>query len=245
MRAVLLAGGLGTRLSPHTTYFNKHMLPVYDVPMIYFALNVALNSKCTDVIVCLSGNQPDVIMDYITSNWEDKFNSVSFIFDPTVKGTGYSLQHAAHLFADDESTLVICCDNIFHPDFNVLKETNNMAAKSCHIFMARTDNSYQRGSYVKMEFGAENIVKDVIRTEEALYPDYLMAGIAAYGPGLKEVIKTIDISKTYDIFEITSFFCRNFKCTYSNIDSWWFDAGTHEGLFKATEIYRNWKKSAL
>ena len=241
MQAVILAGGLGTRLKPHTKYFNKHVIPVYDVPMLHFSLTVAHNSKCTDLIICLSGNQPDVIMNYITSNWSDKFASVSFIYDPETKGTGYSLQNASHLFSDNESILVVCGDNIFHPQFNVIKENTLTEPNSCHIFIAKTDSSYQRGSYVKMEFSENHIVKDVIRTDEPIYPEYLMAGIAIYGPGFKTIIKNIDISKTYDIFEITSFMCKNHKCSYSTIDTWWYDAGTHEGLFKATETYRNWK----
>ncbi len=111
MKGVILAGGLGTRLSPLTKITNKHLLPVYDRPMIYYPLQTLINAGITDIMIVTGGNNAGDFLRLLGNGKEFGLKHINYTYQEGEGGIAQALSLAEY-FADNDSICVVLGDNI-------------------------------------------------------------------------------------------------------------------------------------
>lgn len=231
MKGVILAGGLGSRLMPCTKVTNKHLLPVYDKPMIYYPLMTLVNSGIKDILIVTGGNHAGEFLRLLGNGKEFGLKEISYTFQEGEGGIADALKLAEH-FARDEKIFVILGDNIIQD--NVSDHVND---------------------FIKQPFGAKVFLKEVIDPErfgvaeirngsivsieeKPKHPKSSLAvcGLYMYDNEVFDIVKKLKPSNRgeLEITDVNNEYIRRGSMTYSILKGWWTDAGTFESLFKAS-----------
>src|SRR5687767_9972870 len=118
MKGVVLAGGLGTRLSPLTRITNKHLLPVYDRPMIYYPIQTLINAGIDDIMIVTGGNSAGDFLRLLGNGKEFGLKHLNYTYQEGEGGIADALSLVEH-FADDEPICVVLGDNIIEGNIRV------------------------------------------------------------------------------------------------------------------------------
>lgn len=229
MKGVILAGGLGTRLSPLTKITNKHLLPVYDRPMILYPLETLKKGGIEEVMIVCGKEHAGHFMNFLGSG-KDYGVKLSYALQNGAGGIAEALGLAED-FADHEKIAVILGDNIFEEDFskNFSSFENEKGAK---VFIKEVPDPHR--------FGVAEIREGkIIGIEEKPKEpksNFATVGLYLYDPDIFEKIKTI-IPSTRGELEITdahNMYIQEKALAYDLVDGFWSDAGTFESLLRAT-----------
>lgn len=238
MKGVLLAGGNGRRLNPLTDVTNKHLLPVYDKPVIFYPLNSLFQTGIRDILIVTGKEYAGGFLKLLGSGREF---GCRFTFE--VQEDALGIAHALLLaedFADGEDCAVILGDNIFENNFAYEVNSFRSGAK---IFLKETDDARRFGV-------AEIKGGKIIRIEEKpLEPKskYAVTGFYIYDSKVFDVIKTLKPSARgeLEITDVNNFYIKEGKMSHSVVSGEWSDCGSFESLYKANTIARNMKLSGL
>lgn len=237
MKGVILAGGRGTRLRPMTNVVNKHLLPVYDEPLIYYPIKTMLNAGIDDILI-ISG--PEYIGRYIEL-LEDDFEDVNFSY--RVQNEPKGIAHAVSIaedFVDDEFAVMLG-DNIILGDLSdQIKEFegNDSEAK---IFLKEVD---QPARYGIAEVGEDGKVVELEEKPDNPSSNKAVIGLYLYDKDVFSKIDSIEPSDRgeYEITDVNNLYVQDGEMESGLVENRWFDAGTPEGLFKASKYAREHKK---
>lgn len=231
MKGVILAGGTGTRLRPMTHVVNKHILPVYDKPVIYYPVETLLRSGIDDIMVI---STPEAIGRYIQLLEADFDAEFRYRVQKEPKGIADALSLADD-FVDD-SVAVILGDNIILDDlseeFNQFEQDDSEGK----IFLKSVDRPSRYGI---AELEDDEIV-GVSEKPDNPESNYAITGLYVYDAEVFNVIPELEPSDRgeYEITDVNNTFLNRGTLSYELIDSKWFDVGTPEGLFRASEYVR-------
>lgn len=230
MKGVILAGGLGTRLRPLTLITNKHLLPVYNRPMILYPLETLKRSGITDIMVVTGREHAGHFMNFLGSGREYGVKC-SFAIQDTNNGGIADALRCAEDFARDSSVAVILGDNIFEQDF-----TKDLAAftDGAKVFFKRMKDPSRFGVPV---FDATG--KRIIRIEEKPKKPkskFAQTGFYVYDNDIFSVIKTLTPSARgeLEITDANNIYLTRGKLSHGIIKGLWSDAGTFESLHKVS-----------
>jgi len=232
MKGVILAGGKGTRLGTSTKVTNKHLLPIYDKPMIDYPLQTLLSAGITKILIVTGTDHIGAIISYLGSgkSYEAEF---TYRVQDAAGGIAQALALAED-FANSEPIICILGDNIFYDNFSeTLKKTINTFSTGAKIFLAKTDEAKRFGV-------AETKDGKVVSIEEKpKFPKSNLAvtGLYIYDTSVFEIIKNLKPSARgeLEITDVNNEYIRQGKMNYDALEGWWSDAGTPETL------YRNWE----
>lgn len=233
MKGIVLAGGLGSRLRPLTAITNKHLLPVYDQPMIYYPIQTLVNAGITDIMIVTGGNSAGDFLKLLGNGKAFGLKHLNYTYQEGEGGIAEALALVEH-FAAGEPVCVVLGDNII--------EGNIAAAVD---------------SYRKQDGGAKIILKDVPDPERFGVPElngehvlqieekpnapkskYAVIGIYMYDGDVYDIIRTLVPSRRGEL-EITdvnnAYIARN-QMTWQELEGWWTDAGTFESLLRASKL---------
>lgn len=232
MKGVILAGGTGTRLKALTKVTNKHLLPIYDKPMIYFPINT-LKGAGTDSILVVTDKRRTTDFLLLLGSGSDFEVRFTYALQENAGGVADALSKARD-FVDNDDMTVVLGDNIIFGNVKELKEPLN---KSCRIFLRKIEDPERFGiAYVEND----KITKIV---EKPKHPKSNLAiiGLYQYKNNVFDVINKVQPSKRneLEITDVNRYFLNNDDIEYKIIDNEWIDAGTIESLFKANEMERN------
>ncbi len=238
MKGVILAGGLGTRLRPLTQITNKHLLPVYDKPMILYPLETLKNSGIRDIMVVCGREHADHFMSFLGSGKEHGVKLSYALQDTNNGGIADALSYAED-FADGGSIAVILGDNIFENDF---KKAAAGFASGAEIFFKKAENPSRFGVPVFSKDG-----KKILRVEEKPKKPkspYAQTGFYLFDSGIFSVIKTLKPSARgeLEMTDAVNRYNEEGKLSFGFVKGEWLDAGTFESLFKAAEFLRKKRK---
>jgi len=193
MKGVILAGGLGTRLGILTKITNKHLLPVYDKPMIFYPLQILLNANIKEILIISGPEYSGHFLRLLGSGRDFKVRFTYEVQDEP-KGIAHALSLARE-FADDNNIAVILGDNIFEDNFS--KEINEFRGGST-IFLKHVEDAARYGV---VELDANKIISI---EEKPTNPksDYAMTGLYLFDSRVFDIIKTPIIIKARDTAEI-------------------------------------------
>ena len=236
MRGVLLAGGTGSRLLPLTKVTNKHLLPVYKKPMIYYPLETLINAGIKEIFIVTGGEHIGDFFRLLGSGreWGAHF---SYEIQEGNGGTGAALLLAEN-FVRDEEFMVILGDNVvsedvsgFVEDFKKEKET--FKAK---ILIAKVPDPHHYGV---VSFKGKKIFSIV---EKPTHPrsHYVNTGLWMFLPDVFGHLKRLKKSPRgeYEITDVLAWYVSKGLLTYSILKSAWTDAGSFDSLYKATVLMR-------
>jgi len=236
MRGVLLAGGAAQRLRPLTKVTNKHLLPVYKKPMIYYPLETLLKVGIKDILIVTGGEHVGDFFRLLGSGreWGARF---SYEIQEGSTGTGTALLLAEN-FVRDEEFMVILGDNVISEDVGKFvkqfqKEKDEFKAK---ILVAKVKDPQKYGV---VEFKNKRIV-DIVEKPKNPKSNYVNTGLWMFLPEVFSLLKKLKKSPRgeYEVTDILAYYVKQQQLSYSILKSRWTDAGSFESLYNATVLMK-------
>ncbi len=235
MKGIVLAGGLGSRLAPLTQITNKHLLPVYDKPMIYYPIEALVKADITDIMIVTGGNSAGDFLKLLGNGQSFGLKDVYYTYQRGEGGIAEALSLCEH-FADGEKVIVILGDNIFEDDLLPFVDKFRHQEQGARIFLKEVSDPER--------FGVPEI-KDgkIIKIEEKPKnpkSGYAVTGIYMYDETVFDIAKTLKPSKRgeLEISDVNNSYIKNSKLEYDILKGYWTDAGTFESLFNASHLVR-------
>ncbi len=238
MRGVILAGGSGTRLRPLTNVTNKHLLPVYDKPMIMYPLGTLLKAGITDILIVTGKESAGDFMKLLGSGHEFGCRLTYRLQDES-GGIAQALSLAED-FAGAEKFAVILGDNIIDEDVREAVRTFASDKNEATVFLKQVPDAQR--------FGVAELAGDKVVSiaEKPVKPksNYAVIGLYLYSPSVFSVIRSLKPSARgeYEITDVNNHYVKSGKLGFHVLKGEWTDAGTFESLHKAAAIARNSKK---
>jgi glucose-1-phosphate thymidylyltransferase len=242
MKGIVLAGGLGTRMYPLTKVTNKHLLPIYNKPMIYYPIEAMVDAGIRDILIVTGGKNAGDFLRLLGNGKEFGLNHINYAYQEGEGGIAAALSLAEY-FADENPICVILGDNIVQSSIAPYVK-NFMAQGSGARILLKEVTDPQR-------FGVPEIKGDkIIRIDEKpAHPasNYAVTGIYMYDPEVFQYIKTLKPSGRgeLEITDVNNCYIGQGKMQYDILDGWWTDAGTFESLLRASNlVFQNESKKA-
>ncbi len=230
MKGVVLAGGLGTRLFPLTKVTNKHLLPVYDKPMIYYPIEALTNAGIRDIMVVTGGNNAGDFLRLLGNGKEFGLKRIHYAYQEGEGGIAEALG-LAESFAEGKPICVILGDNII--EMNIIKavEEYKMQGKGARIMLKEVPDPERFGVPV---FEKDRIVRIEEKPKEPK-SNYSVIGIYMYDSMVFDVIHGLSPSERgeLEITDVNNAYIQEKTLSWSILDGWWTDAGTVESLLRA------------
>ncbi len=233
MKGVVLAGGLGTRLRPLTSVTNKHLLPVYDQPMIYYPIQTLVNAGITDIMVVTGGSSAGDFLRLLGNGKAFGLKHLNYTYQEGEGGIAEALSLVEH-FAAEEPVCVVLGDNII--EGNILSAVNAYRAqgRGAKIILKKVPDP-QRFGVPRLD---GNKVVSIDEKPKVPQSDYAVIGIYMYDAEVYDIIRSLVPSGRGEL-EITdvnnAYIARN-QMTWEELDGWWTDAGTFESLLRASNM---------
>ncbi|HEY0428209.1 MAG TPA: sugar phosphate nucleotidyltransferase [Pyrinomonadaceae bacterium] len=233
MKGVVLAGGLGSRLKPLTKVTNKHLLPVYDQPMIYYPIKTLVNAGIRDIMIVTGGNSAGDFLKLLGNGKDFGLKHLNYTYQEGEGGIADALSLVEH-FADDESICVVLGDNIIEGNIRAAKEDYEKQAKGAKILLKKVDDPQRFGV---PELDGERVLQ-IEEKPENPKSEFAVIGIYFYDAGVFEIIKTLSPSarNELEITDVNNSYINRGLMTWNKLDGWWTDAGTFESLLHATNL---------
>lgn len=242
MKGVILAGGLATRLRPLTLITNKHLLPVYDKPMIYYSLEAMRRAGIKEVLLTSSPDHAGDFANLLGSGQEFGLK-LYFAVQDNPKGGISDAIILAEEFAQDEKILVLLGDNIFGYDLSETVEEFEKKEKGAVIFGVEmpTDS----GQYGVVEKNADGKVVSIEEKPDNPKSNIAQTGIYMYDNRVFDFIRELAPSGRgeLEVTDLNNFYVNEGTCLCRMID-WWIDAGTsYDELLRANQMVADKVKS--
>ena len=240
MKGVILAGGFGNRLKPLTEVTNKHLLPVYNKPVIFYPLETLLRAGIKDILIVTGPEHAGGFMKLLGSG--ERFDAHFYFAVQETAGGIAQAMGLAEPFVREDSVAIVLGDNIFEDDFSdIIKGFT----KGAQVFIKRVRDPERFGVAVlgaELEHGKMKLI-GVQEKPKSHISDYAITGLYIYDNRVVEFAKQVKPSARGEL-EITELHDRYLKLGELDavgVMGEWFDAGTFESLFFASEMIR--KKS--
>ena len=233
MKGVILAGGLGTRLSPLTKVTNKHLLPVYNKPMIYYPLEALIKAGIEDILIVTGGNNAGDFLKLLGNGNDFGLKHLNYTYQEGEGGIAAALSLAEFLCNDDK-VCVILGDNIIEK--NIIKAVQDFEKQPCgaKIILKEVPDPERFGVPV---FKGKRIVK-IEEKPKKPGSHYAVTGIYLYDKTVFEIIKTVKPSARgeLEITDVNNAYIERGEMTWEGLEGWWTDAGTFESLLSANQL---------
>ncbi|MDP3940832.1 MAG: sugar phosphate nucleotidyltransferase [bacterium] len=235
MKGVILAGGLGTRLYPLTHVTNKHLLPVYDKPMIYYPIRTLVGAGITDIMIVTSGPHVGHFLAVLKNGTELGVKHLEYAYQAKPDGGIADALLLAEDFSDGESVAVILGDNTTDADItNEVKRFHDGAV----IFLRSVEDPHRFGI---AEFDRDDPKKIVRIIEKPENPpsDMAVTGLYIYDAKVFPYIKGLKPSERgqLEITEVNNKYLDSGKLRWANLNGYWSDAGTFRSLYEANTYW--------
>lgn len=245
MKGIILAGGLATRLRPLTLVTNKHLLPVYNQPMIYFPLKAMVKAGINEVLLTSS---PDHAGDFanLLKAGEDFNLRLYYAIQQNPTGGIANALLLAREFAKGEKILVILGDNIFNYDLKPIIEKFESKEKGAVVFGVEIEKNASQYGIIEMDHGGK--VLSIEEKPENPKSNIAQAGIYLYDDRVFDFISQLKPSARgqLEVSDLNNIYAKEGSLSCSLLD-WWIDAGTsHDELWRANRlVYEKTKAKEL
>lgn len=233
MKGIILAGGLGTRLFPLTKITNKHLLPIYNKPMIFYPIQTLINAGIRDILIVTGGNNAGDFLKLIGNGKEFGLEHVNYTYQEGEGGIAEALG-LAEFFADKDKIVVVLGDNIIEKNIKRQVEAFEKQKKGAKILLKKVHDPQRFGVPV---FNGDKIIKIEEKPKESK-SDYAVTGIYMYDSRVFDIIKTLKPSDRgeLEITDVNNDYIQKGEMTWDVLDGWWTDAGTFESLLSASKM---------
>jgi glucose-1-phosphate thymidylyltransferase len=233
MKGVILAGGLGSRLRPLTLVTNKHLLPVYDRPMIYYPIECLLNAGIDEILIVTGGEHAGDFLKLLRNGKHLGVRDLHYTYQEGEGGIADALQLAED-FADGDKVCVVLGDNIIEKHIRAAVGDFFSQPSGAKILLKEVDDP-ERFGVARIE--GDRIV-EIIEKPADPPSRFAVTGIYLYDRTVFEIAKTLKPSDRgeLEITDVNNEYIRRGDLTYNVLEGWWTDAGTFESLYRATKL---------
>ena len=233
MKGIILAGGLGTRLKPLTKITNKHLLPIYSKPMIYYPIETLVEAGIKDILLVTGGNNAGDFLRLLGNGHHFGLKHINYTYQEGEVGIADALKLAEH-FADGKKIVVILGDNIIEKSIKKHVENFDRQEYGARILIKEVDDPQRFGV-------AEIKNKKIISIEEKPKQprsNYIVTGIYMYDSKVFDIIKELKPSKRneLEITDVNNAYLKLGELHYDILDGWWTDSGTFDSLLNANNL---------
>jgi len=233
LKGVVLAGGLGTRLRPLTAVTNKHLLPVFNQPMIYYPIQTLVNAGITDIMVVTGGNSAGEFLRLLGNGKAFGLSHLNYAYQEGEGGIAEALSLVEH-FASGDPVCVVLGDNIIEGCIAEAVRAYREQGRGAKIILKKVTDP-QRFGVPKLEG------RNVVRIEEkpsVPQSDYAVIGIYMFDKDVYNIIRTLKPSGRgeLEITDVNNAYIERGQMTWEELEGWWTDAGTFESLLHASEL---------
>ena len=233
MKGVVLAGGTGSRLNPLTRVTNKHLLPVYDKPMVYYPIQTLVNAGIEEILLVTGGKNAGEFLRLLGNGRDFGLKHLNYSYQEGEGGIAEALGLAEY-FAGGDSICVILGDNIVENNICQAVERFKSQKRGAKILLKDVTDAQRFGV-------AEIRGNSVVGIEEKpKFPksSYAVIGIYLYDASVFEKIHRLKPSGRgeLEITDVNNFYVEEGHLTYDMLDGWWTDAGTFESLLRANNL---------
>jgi glucose-1-phosphate thymidylyltransferase len=233
MKGIVLAGGLGTRLFPLTKVTNKHLLPIYNQPMIYYPIKTLANAGIEEIMIVTGGNSSGDFLRLLGNGKEFGLKGLSYAYQEGEGGIADALSLAEH-FAEGEKIAVILGDNIIETSILPFVNKFRRQKKGARMILKEVPDPERFGVPV---FNNNKIVRI---EEKPKHPksNYAVIGIYMYDNRVFDITKNLKPSKRgeLEITDVNNAYLKWGELEYDVLDGWWTDAGTFDSLIRASNL---------
>jgi len=222
VKGIILAGGLGTRLSPLTKITNKHLLPVYNKPMIYYPIETLVEAGLDDILLVTGGQNAGDFLRLLGNGKAFGLKELRYTYQEGEGGIAQALGLAEH-FADEDRVVVMLGDNIVERSIRPHVEAFDRQPTGAKILLKEVENPE--------EFGVAEVEGDrVVRIEEKPArpkTNYAVIGIYMYDARVFDIVKRLTPSARgeLEITDVNNAYIERGEMTFDFLDGWWADAG--------------------
>jgi len=233
MKGVVLAGGIGSRLHPLTRVTNKHLLPVFSQPMIFYPIQALVNAGMKDILIVTGGTSAGDFLRLLANGKDFGLKRLNYAYQEGEGGIADALRLAEH-FAEGDSVCVFLGDNIIENNICAAADQFRTQGSGAHIILKEVEDPHR--------FGCPEIVDGKLRRieEKPKQPKsgFAVTGIYFFDATVFDKIKTLKPSARgeLEVTDINNLYLEEGRLTYSVLEGWWTDAGTFESLRRASNL---------
>ncbi len=233
MKGIVLAGGLGSRLSPLTRVTNKHLLPVYNQPMVFYPIQALVNAGIRDILVVTGGQNAGEFLRLLGNGRHFGLKHINYTYQEGEGGIADALRLAEY-FAAEEKVCVVLGDNIIETNIVSACRKFEQMGSGAHILLKQVADPERFGVPVL------NDGKIIAIEEKPKQPksQFAVIGIYMYDGTVFQRIRKLKPSARgeFEITDINNQYIEEGLLTYSILEGWWTDAGTFESLLRASNL---------
>ncbi|HTH51859.1 MAG TPA: sugar phosphate nucleotidyltransferase [Pyrinomonadaceae bacterium] len=233
MKGIVLAGGLGSRLYPLTAVTNKHLLPVYDRPMIYYPIQTLVNAGIEDILIVTGGNSAGDFLKLLGNGKAFGLKHLNYTYQEGEGGIADALALAEH-FAGGDPICVVLGDNVIEGNICDAVDAFRRQETGARILLKKVPDPQR--------FGVPQLDGDrVVRIEEKPAEpksEFAVTGIYLYDAAVFDIVRGLVPSDRgeLEITDVNNAYIDRGLMTWQELDGWWTDAGTFDSLLLATNL---------
>jgi glucose-1-phosphate thymidylyltransferase len=233
MKGIILAGGTGSRLFPLTKITNKHLLPIYDKPMIYYPIQTLVDAGIREILLVTGGRNSGDFLRLLANGKEFGLKHFNYTYQEGEGGIADALSLAEH-FADGSKTCVILGDNIIEKSIRGAVEDFQKQPSGAKILLKQVTDA-QRFGVAEIRDGR---VIGIEEKPEKPKSNYAVTGIYLYDETVFEKVRELVPSRRgeLEITDVNNAYIREGNMSFGFLDGWWTDAGTFDSLLRATNL---------
>jgi len=233
LKGVVLAGGTGSRLFPLTKITNKHLLPIYDKPMIYYPIQTLVDAGVRDILLVTGGRNSGDFLRLLANGKEFGLAHFNYTYQEGEGGIADALALAEH-FVNGEKVCVILGDNIIEKSLKQAVDDFEKQERGAKILLKEVPDAERFGV---AEFSNGKVI-GIEEKPSKPKSNYAVTGVYLYDGTVFEKVRKLVPSRRgeLEITDVNNAFIAEGTMTYSFLDGWWTDAGTFESLLRATNL---------
>jgi len=233
MKGIVLAGGTGSRLFPLTKITNKHLLPIYDRPMIYYPIQTLVDAGIRDIMIVTGGRNSGDFLRLLANGKEFGLKHINYTYQEGEGGIADALGLAEH-FADGQKICVVLGDNIIEHDIREAAEKFQAQAAGAHILLKEVQDA-ERFGVAEVSGGSVVGIEEKPKRPKS---NLAVTGIYMYDATVFDKIRTLVPSHRgeLEITDVNNAYIEEGTMTFSYLQGWWTDAGTFESLLRAANL---------
>jgi glucose-1-phosphate thymidylyltransferase len=233
LKGVVLAGGLGSRLRPLTAVTNKHLLPVYNQPMIFYPIQTLVNAGITDIMIVTGGNSAGDFLKLLGNGKAFGLKHLNYTYQEGEGGIAAALSLVEH-FAAGGPVCVVLGDNIIQGNIRAAVESYRELGRGAKILLKQVTDPQRFGV---PQLDGQRVVKIEEKPAEPK-SEYAVIGIYMYDERVFEIIRVLKPSGRgeLEITDVNNAYIERGEMTWDLLKGWWSDAGTFESLLHASNL---------
>jgi glucose-1-phosphate thymidylyltransferase len=233
MKGVVLAGGTGSRLFPLTKITNKHLLPIYDKPMIFYPIQTLVEAGIREILVVTGGRNSGDFLRLLANGREFGLKHLDYTYQEGEGGIADALGLAEH-FADGGKICVVLGDNIIEGTIRGAVEDFKKQKSGAKILLKEVPDA-ERFGVAELRDGSIVGIEEKPKKPKS---NFAVTGIYMYDGTVFEKVRELVPSRRgeLEITDVNNAYIREGSMTHAYLDGWWTDAGTFDSLLRAANL---------